>query len=86
MAQRFIEGVIGRLVTDEAFRAAFLEDPHGVLTHLLDGGVHLTRMEISALLATDSALWERVADSVDPRLQKASLNPQPGKGDGHDSD
>lgn len=73
MTQHFVEFIIGRLVTDEEFRAAFLENPHEVLDGLLDRGVHLSRAEVAALLATDSALWGRVAASVDPRLQKMNL-------------
>lgn len=73
MTQRSIEMVIGRLVTDEEFRETFLADPHRALSDLLERGTHLTHAEISALVATDSALWEQVAEQVDPRLQKASL-------------
>jgi hypothetical protein len=65
--------VIGRLVTDDEFRATFRSDPHRALADLLDSGTHLTHVEIAALVATDRALWDRFADQVDPRLQKASL-------------
>jgi hypothetical protein len=65
--------VIGRLVTDDAFRETFLRDPHRALALLLESGTHLTQVEIAALVATDRALWDRFADQVDPRLQKASL-------------
>lgn len=71
--QRFIEVVIGRLVTDEEFRTAFLRDPRGTVERLLDQGMHLTHLEVAALLRTDSGLWERVAEHVDPRLRKISL-------------
>lgn len=73
MTQRSIEMVIGRLVTDEEFRETFMGDPVHALTQLLEQGTHLTRAEITALVATDSELWERVAEQVDERLQKASL-------------
>ena len=73
MTQRSIEMVIGRLVTDEEFRETFLSDPHRALGELLERGTHLTHAEIAALVATDSALWEQVAEQVDPRLQKISL-------------
>jgi hypothetical protein len=52
-----------------------MDDPHLVLVELLEMGTHLTHVEIAALVATDSTLWERVADAIDPRLQKASLKP-----------
>lgn len=73
MTQRCIETVIGRLVTDEDFRTTFLADPHQALAELLERGTHLTHAEIAALVATDSDLWTRVAEQIDPRLQKASL-------------
>jgi hypothetical protein len=65
--------VIGRLVTDEEFRQTFLSDPHQALGELLERGTHLTHGEIAALIATESALWGRVAEQIDQRLQKASL-------------
>ena len=73
MTQRCIEMVIGRLVTDEEFRTTFLVDPHRALGELLERGNHLTHAEIAALIATDPSVWASVAESVDPRLQKASL-------------
>jgi hypothetical protein len=73
VTQRCIEMVIGRLVTDEEFRETFLSDPHSALGELLERGTHLTHAEIAALIATDSSIWERVAEQVDPRLQKISL-------------
>jgi hypothetical protein len=69
-----VESVIGRLITDEQFRTAFLEDPVGTLTELGARGLELTPLEIAALAATDSSLWNRAAELLDPRLQKASLN------------
>jgi hypothetical protein len=74
LAQRHIEVLIGRLVTDEAFRAAFLRDPQSALERFTDSGHELTAVEIAALQATRSELWASVADQLDPRLQKASLS------------
>jgi hypothetical protein len=73
VTQRCIEMVIGRLVTDEEFRDTFMSDPHLALAELLERGTHLTHAEIAALVATDPALWDRVAEQIDSRLQKASL-------------
>ena len=73
MAQRIIEMLIGRLITDEQFRREFLADPETTLLALCDRGLELSRTEIAALLNTDATLWARIADSIDPRLQKASL-------------
>ena len=67
--------VLGRLMTDEAFRAAFAIDRHRVLSELLQTGTHLSHAEIAALMAIDLPRWERLAAQIDPRLQKASLKP-----------
>lgn len=71
--QRCIEVLIGRLITDEDFRRHFVEDPHHALAAAGNCGLTFSQSEISALIATDTGLWDRVADQIDPRLQKASL-------------
>ena len=73
MAQRIVEIVIGRLITDEQFRSEFLQDPENTLLTLTGPGLELSRTEIAALLNIDPTLWPRIADAIDPRLQKASL-------------
>jgi len=73
MAQRSVEIVIGRLVTDEAFRAAFLRDPAMTLTRFIESGYDLTWLEIEALRATQARVWTDAADQIDPRLQKVAL-------------
>jgi hypothetical protein len=70
---RSIEILIGRLVTDEDFRAAFRRDPRQALAGARARGLELSRAEAAALLDTDPTLWDRVADQVDARLQRASL-------------
>ena len=65
--------LIGRLVTDEDFRRAFERDPQQVLGHAVEWGLSLSEIEVTALLATDQALWERIALELDSRLQKASF-------------
>jgi hypothetical protein len=74
VAQRSIELFIGRLITDEGFREAFLEDAHRAIRKFVETGPELTPVEVAALLATRADFWERVADEVDPRLQKTSLH------------
>jgi hypothetical protein len=71
--QRTIEMLIGRLITDEEFRAEFLRAPETTLMALCDRGLELSRTEIAALVNTDRHLWARIADGIDPRLQKASF-------------
>ena len=73
VAQRNVEIVIGRLITDEAFRSAFRENPIGTLTRFTEAGYELTALEISALRTTHAGVWARAAEAVDPRLQKAAL-------------
>ena len=73
MSQRNIETLIGRLITDELFRAEFLKDPRGVLGRIQALGLELNATESLALLNTDPALWAMTAEALDPRLQKASF-------------
>lgn len=73
MAQRVVEILIGRLITDEDFRSDFLADPENTLLALSDLGLELSRTEIAALVNTDPTLWARTAVRIDPRLQKASF-------------
>ncbi|HKB12124.1 MAG TPA: Os1348 family NHLP clan protein [Vicinamibacterales bacterium] len=65
MTQRWIEIVIGKLVTDAALRNAFLAAPHDTLSALVEQGMHLTRAEIAALLAIDARLWAFTAEHLD---------------------
>jgi hypothetical protein len=73
LAQRIVETVIGRLITDEEFRSRFMANPARTLLALRDTGLDLSRTEIAALVSTNPSIWQRAADAVDPRLQKASL-------------
>jgi hypothetical protein len=73
VAQRSIEILIGRLITDEAFRSAFCRNALTTLTGFMESGYELTALEITALRATPADVWGRVAEQIDPRLQKASF-------------
>ena len=73
MSQRAIEQVVGRLITDEAFRERFLAAPEDTVLALAERGVELNRNEVAALLSTDPSLWARTAETLDPRLQKISV-------------
>ena len=77
MAQRSIEILFGRLMTDEAFRFAFRRDATATLTGFMESGYPLTPVEIAALRATPAGVWEQVAKHIDPRLQKVSLRGRP---------
>ncbi len=76
MSQRAVEHVVGRLVTDERFRRLFISDTANALRELAEEGLELRPHEAAALVATDPGLWDALADSVDPRLQKISLKPR----------
>jgi hypothetical protein len=73
VAQRSVEILIGRLITDEAFRSAFHRNATTTLSRFTESGYELTVVETAALHATPADLWERVAEHIDPRLQKMSF-------------
>jgi hypothetical protein len=74
MSQRAVEAVIGRLATDEASRRDFREDPVSTVVAIA-GAAHgdLTLLEQAALASMPPDAWERVAATIDPRLQRAVL-------------
>jgi len=73
MSQRNVETLIGRIVTDEAFRRIFSKDPVGALTEVTARGVDLTPPELRALASLDTRLVGMLADTIDPRIQKVDL-------------
>jgi len=73
VAQRSIEVVIGRLMTDEAFRFAFFRNATTALADFIESGYELTAVEIAALRTMPADTWTRLAQHIDPRLQKVSL-------------
>jgi hypothetical protein len=77
MSQRAVEHAVGRLVTDERFRRLFARDAAAALRELAEEGLELSAHEEAAIVATDSQLWDQVAEGMDPRLQKISLTPRP---------
>jgi hypothetical protein len=73
LAQRHVETLIGRLITDEELRTSFLRNPEAALRQLCERGFELSATELAALISTNRELWQRAAELLDPRLQKASL-------------
>ena len=73
MSQTNVEILIGKLATDEEFRARFAKDRASTLTEFVARGHKLTPCEISALLGTRMERCEEFAAAIDPRIQKASL-------------
>lgn len=77
MAHRVVEALIGRLITDEQFRQAFLRHPDTTLAELRERGLELTHTEVAALMSTDRSVWAESAGRLDPRLRKTA-SPAPG--------
>ena len=74
MSQRTVQLIIGQILTDEEFRAAFVERPAETLNALREQGLELTNIEIDALVQTDRRVWSLGAKWIDERLQRCSLN------------
>lgn len=73
MSQRNVEKVIGRLVTDEAFRSEFMKDPDTALRALAERGVELTECERDGLRTVNRRVLGLFADTINPCLQKSDL-------------
>jgi hypothetical protein len=73
MAQKTVQLIIGRLLTDEDLRQEFLGQPRETLAALREQGFELTQWEVDALVQTDPELWAAVAPLIDPRLQRCSF-------------
>jgi hypothetical protein len=72
MSQPSVERILGRLVTDEAFRRRFWSDPQALLAELESAGLRLNPCERRALLALHHQPVERFAAALDPCIQKAA--------------
>jgi hypothetical protein len=71
MSQRSVEKILGRLVTDEAFRRHYWERPAAVLDELVASGAELNDCERRALRALRRDAVDRFAAALDPCIQKA---------------
>ena len=74
MSQRNVERVLGRLVSDEAFRRRWWSDPVAALDEIAASGSDINPCERRALLAVAREEAERFAASLDPCIQKIDLN------------
>ncbi len=61
MTQRNVEWLLGRLLTDEDLRTAFVRDPATTLGELQGQGWELTPTEVEALVSADMAVWRDLA-------------------------
>lgn len=84
MTQKSVEIVIGKLASDEELRGRFRRNRQATLESLREEqGLELTAVEVASLMASDVDAFERLAEGLDPRVQKASLVPgAAGRGEG----
>lgn len=68
MSQRAVESILGRMITDAAFRTRFLAEP-AMVCH--EGGLDLTGGEIAALLQINTGMLDSVAEGLDPKIVRA---------------
>jgi putative modified peptide len=73
MSQNNVERLIGRLVTDEAFRDRFAKDPEAAMQALVDQGIELTVYERYSLRCVNLRALEAFANTINPCLQKSDL-------------
>jgi len=64
-----VQLVIGKLLTDDAFRQRFETCARESLTRLGEQGVELTDGEVAAFLDTDRHVWSTMAPQIDARLR-----------------
>ena len=72
MSQRHVERLLGRLLTDEELRSAFIRNPQETLAALSTEGCELSPTEREALLSNPS-VWRELARQVPSRLQRCNL-------------
>jgi len=75
VAQKVVQLIIGKIITDEELRLCFLDQPTDTLLGLKEKGFELTQTEIDAILQTDTRLWRTGPHWVDPRLQRCRMCP-----------
>lgn len=74
MSQAHVEQVIGRLATDELWRARFRAAAETTVDALADAeGFDITPTERRALLALAPDALDRFADALDPRVQRLAV-------------
>jgi DNA-binding NarL/FixJ family response regulator len=72
MSQWGVQIVIGRLLTDEAFRRQFQQCRRECLASVCGHGIELDRSEIAALVEADARVWTYMAARIDRRLRQSA--------------
>ena len=80
MSQKTVEHIIGRLATDEEIRLRFRRNPAATITAAAGEPEALTNVEREALASIDPEILDRLADAIDPRLQRVRMPAEPGDG------
>jgi hypothetical protein len=75
MSQAAVEKAIGKLVTDDGFRARFFADPAGASFH---AGLELSGVEVAALSRLPKTALAEVSRRLDDRLRRLCLDADPG--------
>ena len=74
MSQAHVEQVIGRLATDEHWRAWYRQERAEALDALTtDASLEVTATERRALLELAPEALDRFASAIDPRLQRLGV-------------
>ena len=80
MSQKTVEHIIGRLATDEGIRLRFRTDPVVTIAEAAGEPGALTNVERDALSSIDPDVLDRLADAIDPRLQRVRIPAAPDDG------
>jgi hypothetical protein len=75
MSQRGVERALGKLVTDEAFREAYFQDPDAAAWR---AGIELSREEAAALSRIPRRLLAAITRQLDDRICRLALPGQAG--------
>jgi predicted DNA-binding protein (UPF0251 family) len=70
MAQKAVETLLGRLLTDEDFRRRFFDEPLAVCRQ---EALEVTSRELEAILAVDEVQFAQFAKQLDARIVRATL-------------
>jgi len=74
MSQKAVEVLIGKLLTDDAFRRGFRWKREATFQMMDMLGLPLTPIERNALSVLDLDLCDQFAQQIDARLRKASTS------------
>ena len=80
MSQKTVEHIICLLATDEEIRLRFRKDAVATVRAAVSEPEALTSVEQEALASIDPDVLDRLADAIDPRLQRVRIPAARGDG------